>query len=98
MGNDKKILLNKLPEKMRDFLRPETARKVMKIWEDFAGLYKHVSDWQANTSSTDCGCKQNNGSQIFHPWLAYRKGMSEEGLQRILWLVTSYGSSKITKH
>ena len=38
MENDKKILLNKLPEKMRDFLRPETASKVIKIWEDFEPL------------------------------------------------------------
>ena len=49
MGNDKIILLNKLPEKMKDFLRPETANKVIKIWEDFAALYKHVSNWQPNT-------------------------------------------------
>ena len=53
MGNDKKILLNKLPEKMKDFLRPETASKVIKIWEDFAALYKHVSNWQPNTSPTE---------------------------------------------
>ena len=43
MGNDKKLLLNRLPEKMKDFLRPETASKVTKIWEDFAALYKHLS-------------------------------------------------------
>ena len=35
---------------MKDFLRPETASKVIKIWEDFAALYKHVSNWQPNIS------------------------------------------------
>jgi len=44
MGNDKKVLLNKLLEKMKDFLRPETASKVIKIWEDVAALYTHVSN------------------------------------------------------
>ena len=29
MENDKKMLLNKLPQKMKDFLRPETASKVI---------------------------------------------------------------------
>ena len=49
----KKYFLNKLPEKMKDFLRPETAPKVIKIWEDFAALYKHVSNWQPNTNPTE---------------------------------------------
>ena len=40
MGNDRKILLYHLPEKMHDFLRRETADKVTKIWVDFAALYK----------------------------------------------------------
>ena len=53
MGNDKKILLNHLPAKMNEFLRPETASKVIKIWEDFASVYKDVSNWQPNTSPTE---------------------------------------------
>jgi len=53
MGNDKKILLNHLPAKMNEFLRPETAPKVIKIWEDFAAVYKEVSNWQPNTSPTE---------------------------------------------
>ena len=40
MGNDKKALLYHLPEKMTDFLRPETAEKIIKIWVTFAALYK----------------------------------------------------------
>ena len=37
-GNDKKIMLYHLPEKMNDFLRPETAEKIIKIWVYFAAL------------------------------------------------------------
>lgn len=53
MGNDKRLSLYHLPEKMKNFLRPETASKVTKIWEDFAELYKQLSNWQPNTSRTE---------------------------------------------
>ena len=40
MGNDKQILLYHFPEKMNDFLRPETAEKIVKIWVNLAALYE----------------------------------------------------------
>jgi hypothetical protein len=35
MGNDKKKLMNYLPDKMMEFLKPETAEAVIKLWKDF---------------------------------------------------------------
>lgn len=74
MGNDKKLLLNCLPEKMKDFLRSETANKVTKIWEDFAALYKHLSNWQPNTSDTEFWTKAKQWVIDFNSLAGLREG------------------------
>ena len=103
IGNDKKILLHKLPEKMRDFLRPETARKVMKIWEEFAGLYKHVSDWQPDTSPMDFWLQAKEWITDFTSLAGLREGYERRRVTpymhimvgHIPWFFKNYKTVKI---
>ena len=100
MGNEKKILLIKFPEKMRDFLRPETARKVMKIWEDFAG---HLSGWQPGTSPTDFWLQEKQWITDFTSLAGLRKGYERRRVTlyihvmvgHILWFFKNYKTLKI---
>lgn len=55
MGNDKKKLLNYLPNKMMDFLRRDTAEAVIELWKDFQSVYKVVSDWEPKSSPKNFG-------------------------------------------
>ncbi|CAB3983391.1 Hypothetical predicted protein [Paramuricea clavata] len=40
MGSDKKLLLQKLPSKLENVVKPETLETVIKLWKDFCELYK----------------------------------------------------------
>lgn len=53
MGNDKKTLMNYLPDKMMKFLRPDTAEAVVKLWKDFQSVYKVVSNWEPKSSAME---------------------------------------------
>ena len=78
MGNDKKILLYHLPEKMHDFLRPETADKIIKIWEDFAALYKNLSNWEPNTSPSEFWLKAKQWVNDFISLAGLREGYEQK--------------------
>ncbi|CAB4025926.1 Hypothetical predicted protein [Paramuricea clavata] len=41
MGNDKKILLEKLPQKLEGVISPATSATVIKIWENFNDIYQN---------------------------------------------------------
>ena len=43
LGNDKKILLRVLPEKLRMIIQEETCDTVISIWENFSKLYQTIT-------------------------------------------------------
>lgn len=59
---------------MTEFLRPETASKVIKIWEDFAAVYKDVNNWQPNTSPTEYWLKAKQWVKDFTSLAGLREG------------------------
>lgn len=53
MGNDKKKLMNYLPDKMIEFLKLETAEAVIKLLKDFQSVYTVVSNWEPKSSAME---------------------------------------------
>ena len=45
--------MNYLPDKMMEFLRPETAEAVIKLWKDFQSVYTVVSNWEPKSSAME---------------------------------------------
>ena len=75
LGNDKKILLNILPAKLRTVIHEESCNEVIKIWEDFHNLYKIIS--KANPTSEDVASHFENSKawvELFVSLSAKRKG------------------------
>ena len=75
LSNDKKILLNILPAKLRTVIHEESCNEVIKIWEDFHNLYKIIS--KANPTSEDVASHFENSKawvELFVSLSAKRKG------------------------
>lgn len=90
MGNDKKALLYHLPEKMTDFLRPETAEKIIKIWMTFAALYKSLSNWQPNTSPTEFWLKAKQWVNDFLSLAGLREGYERKRVTPYMHIMVSH--------
>ena len=90
MGNDKKILLYHLPEKMHDFLRSETVDKVIKIWVDFAALYKNLSDWQPHTSPTEFWLKAKQWVNDFVSLTRLREGYERKRVTPYMHIMVAH--------
>ncbi|CAB3999312.1 Hypothetical predicted protein [Paramuricea clavata] len=53
MGSEKKVLLQKLPGKLDQCLRPDTVLSIVKLWCDFSSLYTRLRDWKPDISPAD---------------------------------------------
>ncbi|XP_020911538.2 uncharacterized protein LOC110249299 [Exaiptasia diaphana] len=49
MGSEKKILLEKLPEKLSGVITPETSDSVIQLWKDFNNIYSHLLQMKSPT-------------------------------------------------
>lgn len=90
MGNDKKALLYHLPEKMNDFLRPETAEMIIKIWVTFAALYKSLSNWQPTTSPTEFWLKAKQWVNDFISLTGLREGYERKRVTPYMHIMVSH--------
>ena len=103
MGNDKKILLYELPEKMKDFLRLDTVGKVSKIWQDFTSVYKELSNWEPSTSPTEFWIKAKQWISDFISLNGLREGYERKRVTpymhimvaHIPWFLELYSTVKI---
>ena len=74
MGNDKKTLMNYLPDKMMEFLRPDTAEAVVKLWKDFQSVYKVVSKWEPKSSAMELWMMAKEWANSFVALTGKREG------------------------
>ncbi len=45
--------MNYLPDKMMEFLKPETAEAVIKLWKDSQSIYTVMSSWEPKSSGME---------------------------------------------
>ena len=65
LGNDKKKLLNLLPEKLPQVLRPDTYIGISKLWADFRSLYTEINCWSPEKLPENSWCKAKKWIESF---------------------------------
>ena len=76
--------------KCKFFLRPETVDKVIKIWVDFAALYKNLSDWQPHTSPTKFWLKAKQRVNDFVSLTGLREGYQRKRVTPYMHIMVAH--------
>jgi hypothetical protein len=51
---------------MAEILHPETVGSVVKIWKDFEGLYKVITNWSPDKNPTELWLMAKERVKLFH--------------------------------
>jgi len=103
MGTEKKILLQKLPDKLAQCLKPSTCDVIIKLWKDFFALYKFLNEWRPDISPGDFWSKAKDWINMFTSLAGKREGYERSRVTpymhimvaHVPWFLSMYQNVKV---
>lgn len=103
MGSEKKTLLQKLPDKLSQCLKPDTAHVIVKLRKYFYSVYSFISDWNPDITPSNFWLKAKDWVNLFTSLNGKREGYERSRVTpymhimvaHVPWFLSKYKNVKI---